>query len=319
MKNTGNAFRLVGFWLLLVALLNAMPSMAQATLSEIIVELTCSNITVSVVSHRDIETGVEVLVGPDLPNVVLLVQPREEFVVPPRGSNMQTLAFESQDPHTYLDYSIRIYNATTGLFLERQERRLDCSGMEDDQSNAVLEDSTSGAPFIVTCTADGGIYVQPLPTGTPITVTPLQLAQGFVNAVNSGQNVLIVSTGSISVWALTSQEVLVAYRAGQNEYDTVLPLAACGGINAQSLSQVTPSPVVTGQPDVPGGSLPGGGIDTGSGCQRPPGATATHIVRPGENLFRIGLRYGVSYTTLAAYNGIADPAQIYVGQCIVIP
>lgn len=45
----------------------------------------------------------------------------------------------------------------------------------------------------------------------------------------------------------------------------------------------------------------------------------THVVQRGENLFRIGLRYGVHYRTLAAYNGIYDPARIYAGQVIRIP
>jgi len=42
-------------------------------------------------------------------------------------------------------------------------------------------------------------------------------------------------------------------------------------------------------------------------------------VQPGENLFRIALKYGLSYQTLAAYNGIANPQYIYVGQVLKIP
>lgn len=49
------------------------------------------------------------------------------------------------------------------------------------------------------------------------------------------------------------------------------------------------------------------------------GDCGVHVVQHGENLFRIGLRYGVSYHTLAAYNGILDPTRIYVGQAIHIP
>lgn len=45
----------------------------------------------------------------------------------------------------------------------------------------------------------------------------------------------------------------------------------------------------------------------------------THIVQPGENLFRIALRYGVSMDTLAQANGIVNQARIYVGQSLVIP
>jgi LysM repeat protein len=44
-----------------------------------------------------------------------------------------------------------------------------------------------------------------------------------------------------------------------------------------------------------------------------------HIVQAGENLFRIALKYGLSYQTVAAYNGIANPNFIVVGQEIKIP
>lgn len=44
-----------------------------------------------------------------------------------------------------------------------------------------------------------------------------------------------------------------------------------------------------------------------------------HVVQPGENLFRIGLQYGLSWVTLAQYNGITNPNNITVGQTIKIP
>lgn len=44
-----------------------------------------------------------------------------------------------------------------------------------------------------------------------------------------------------------------------------------------------------------------------------------HVVRPGENLFRIALRYGLTVEELARANGIADPNLIFVGQRLVIP
>ncbi len=44
-----------------------------------------------------------------------------------------------------------------------------------------------------------------------------------------------------------------------------------------------------------------------------------HVVQPGENLFRIALQYGLATSVVAAYNGIANPNVIYVGQRIRIP
>lgn len=46
---------------------------------------------------------------------------------------------------------------------------------------------------------------------------------------------------------------------------------------------------------------------------------ATHTVAPGENLFRIGLKYGMSWVPLAAYNNLPNANRIYVGQMLHIP
>lgn len=45
----------------------------------------------------------------------------------------------------------------------------------------------------------------------------------------------------------------------------------------------------------------------------------THVVQPGENLYRIALEYDMTYTALAAANGIINPDLIYVGQELTIP
>jgi putative chitinase len=42
-------------------------------------------------------------------------------------------------------------------------------------------------------------------------------------------------------------------------------------------------------------------------------------VQPGENLFRIALHYDMTYTALAAANGIINPDLIYAGQRLTIP
>jgi len=43
-----------------------------------------------------------------------------------------------------------------------------------------------------------------------------------------------------------------------------------------------------------------------------------HVVQPGENLFRISLRYGVTVPALKAANGLSNDL-VYVGQRLVIP
>ncbi|MDR7588855.1 MAG: LysM peptidoglycan-binding domain-containing protein [Armatimonadota bacterium] len=50
-----------------------------------------------------------------------------------------------------------------------------------------------------------------------------------------------------------------------------------------------------------------------------PASASAHVVRPGETLYQIALRYGVPVDALAAANGIADPARIRAGQVLRIP
>lgn len=57
-------------------------------------------------------------------------------------------------------------------------------------------------------------------------------------------------------------------------------------------------------------------------AETPPSAAAgeiSHVVQPNENLYRIGLQYGVSWVALAQYNGITNPNDIRAGQTIRIP
>jgi LysM repeat protein len=49
------------------------------------------------------------------------------------------------------------------------------------------------------------------------------------------------------------------------------------------------------------------------------GGGTTHVVAPGENLYRIALRYGVTVDALAAANHIANTAEIFAGQVLIIP
>ncbi|GAB4576008.1 MAG: hypothetical protein Kow0077_30360 [Anaerolineae bacterium] len=51
----------------------------------------------------------------------------------------------------------------------------------------------------------------------------------------------------------------------------------------------------------------------------PPGSDCVHVVRRGENTFRIALRYGVTIADIGRANGLANPSLISVGQELVIP
>ncbi len=84
---------------------------------------------------------------------------------------------------------------------------------------------------------------------------------------------------------------------------------------------VNPRALVIGQVlAVPGaGNNPPGGTVAPTVIPSVPIGTRTHVVQPGENLFRISLRYNTTINVLMALNGIANPNRIFVGQVLRLP
>ncbi|MBW7944251.1 LysM peptidoglycan-binding domain-containing protein [Patescibacteria group bacterium] len=94
------------------------------------------------------------------------------------------------------------------------------------------------------------------------------------------------------------------------------------------LSDGTPtpdSPSFSGSGEGGGVVIQGVGENMGGGVpiQPTPEVPGTrppyHVVQQGENLFRIGLRYGFTPEELALYNSIPDPNYIVIGQQINLP
>ena len=71
----------------------------------------------------------------------------------------------------------------------------------------------------------------------------------------------------------------------------------------------TPEPIPTPQADLPSRS-PGRIPSSSVRC----GVRVVHVVKPGENLFRIALRYNTTILSVARRNNIADPRLIRTGQ-----
>jgi len=63
----------------------------------------------------------------------------------------------------------------------------------------------------------------------------------------------------------------------------------------------------------------GAGLGLAACASHPPPQGIVHVVQPGDNLYRIALRYGVSVEDLAKANGIEDPRDLRVGMRLVIP
>ena len=117
-----------------------------------------------------------------------------------------------------------------------------------------------------------------------LTLTAPALAQGgVVHLVQRGENLF-----------------RIALRYGV----TVDAVAAANGI-------VNTGRVYAGQRLV----IPTGGSSAGS----VPASSGVHVVQPGENLYRIALRYGTTVQVMAAANGIVNTGRVYVGQRLAIP
>ncbi len=58
---------------------------------------------------------------------------------------------------------------------------------------------------------------------------------------------------------------------------------------------------------------------TASPGAQPPGQPATHVVQPGDTLYRLARRFGTTIYAIANANNIANVNLIYVGQKLVIP
>lgn len=121
-----------------------------------------------------------------------------------------------------------------------------------------------------------------------------------------------VLLGVLTVAALTmSGSAGYTVRLG----DTLSAIAARHGVSVQALVGANrisnPNLIRAGQtlklPGSAGGSSTGG---TASGA---------HVVRPGETLMHISIRYGVKMSVIAAANGMSSLNLVYVGQRLRIP
>jgi len=100
--------------------------------------------------------------------------------------------------------------------------------------------------------------------------------------------------------------------------DTLYAIARRYGISVNALAAAngltTRSWIYVGQSL----TLPDAGTAPAPAPAPTPATTGIHIVQPGENLFRLGLRYGTTAAAIRTANGLSSDF-IYVGQRLVIP
>jgi len=95
---------------------------------------------------------------------------------------------------------------------------------------------------------------------------------------------------------------------------TLFSIAQQYGTSVDAISRANgladPTQIYAGQRlIIPGASRP----------SAPAEAEATHTVQPGENLFRIALKYGVTVKALVEVNSLYNPDQVRAGQELTIP
>jgi len=100
------------------------------------------------------------------------------------------------------------------------------------------------------------------------------------------------------------------YRIGLKYGVSVQAIQAANGLNNSYLIYVGQRLVIPGTSAAAAPAVPASGSTTTSNI--------THVVQPGETLFLIGLKYGLSWTRIQAANGLAGEI-VYAGQSLIIP
>lgn len=173
-------------------------------------------------------------------------------------------------------------------------------------------DQRPDVPAYPYCSQTGGLDVFLNTGGESMILSRAQIEVGLGAAAVQGSEVQVaVGNGGIRLVAFPDGGLALFGPL----YQFVIPRNACEGfsrdytptisllVNAvnELQEEVNPSP----------SSSSGGPVASGGG--------RVHVVQRGENLFRIGLRYGVSYVAIAQANGINDVNRIFAGQQLVIP
>jgi LysM repeat protein len=156
-----------------------------------------------------------------------------------------------------------------------------------------LEATLAAAPP-VTSTGSEISTMTPQPTAQVVVTTPIP-TPASLEITAAGQKIHTVQPG-----------------------ERLFSIARLYNVNPYAIAQLNaiPAPYLI----YPGQKLkiPGSGGVTPPPVPPPPGGT-TYTVLPGDNLFRIALKFGKSMQAIAAANGIVNYNLIYPGQVLKIP
>ena len=143
------------------------------------------------------------------------------------------------------------------------------------------------------------------PTPSPTTASPIAVPTTSVPATP------VPTTPTPAPTSLPTGQATHVVQRGENLFRIALRYGTTVESVASANGIANPARIYAGQVLI----IPSPGAQPPS----PSTGATTYVVQPGDNLFRIALRYNMSYLYLAQYNGIANPSSIYVGQVLRIP
>ncbi len=170
---------------------------------------------------------------------------------------------------------------------------------------------TSWVKVMTATSVQGWVNARYVLTSYPLSGLPIEGTAGGITGVVAGYALNVRSGPGTGYAVLTSVYGGTVLTLLSRTYDAAwlkvtLPTGALGWVRTSFVSTTYP---VINLP-VEGGTTP---------TPPPTPGYRTHVVQPGENLFRISLNYGVNMYDVARLNGITNLALIYAGQVLLIP
>jgi LysM repeat protein len=167
--------------------------------------------------------------------------------------------------------------------------------------------------YLFNCTGTG---IQVTRGGKPVlSATYDQLAGPLYTAIVSGNNQYITSGHGASLWALKSDEFQVHRDTNPDGTKRIVSADICGVIPAMISTSAPYTPPTT--PSTTSTNCCTNGWSTPTTYATT--YATTYLVQPGDNLFRISLRFGRTMAQIANANGIVNYSLIYAGQVLIIP
>lgn len=244
------------------------------------------------------QEGTPTVVPSPTPDLISTPRPTANITATPRPSSTPNLGGDFDSTITYV---VRAGD-TVSAIASRYNSSVEAIGRVNGLSNVGL--IYVGQTLVIPVRSGGQA---PLPTFTPIA------SPGGSSGGTSGSGSYVVQAGDTLFTIATRFKTTVATLAQLNNIlnpnlihpgqTLIVPGAGTTPLPTPVVVQPTLAPFPT-QPPLPTAVV---------------NVPQTHVVQPGENLFRISLRYNVSMQALAAANGIYNLNLVFTGQVLIIP